>query len=784
VTLTGPGGIGKTRLALQVAADALDAFPDGAWLVDLAPVRDPGLVAAAIAALLGVREEAGRPLAESLAGYLRDRRLLLVLDNFEQVIEGAPLVAELLAAAPGLKVLATSRALLRLRGEHEVVVLPLALPERPEGARMPEPLEILTQYAAVRLFIARAAEARPGFAVDNETAPAVAEICHRLDGLPLAIELAAARAKLFGPTALLLRLERRLPFLTGGARDLPARQRTLRDTIAWSHDLLSPEEQTLFRRLAVFAGGFTLEAAEAVCNPDGDLGLDVLDELIRLGEHSLLRQAEQSDGEPRFGMLETIREFALEQLAASGEESAVRAEHAAHYLALAEAAEPALRGPDQVAWLDRLEAEHANFRAALDWAEGAEGDLALRLANLLVLFWDVRGHLSEGRARLERVLARHSDAPTALRANALDRAGILAQSQGDPRHAVVRHEEALALRREIGEQRGLGGTLNNLAVVVRDQGDPARAEALFAESLALFRQAGDDSRVAYVLHNLAGLGRDRGDIDRAAALYEESLALKRRAGDQRGIATTLNDLALVAEDQGDYAKATLLLEESLELKRLLGDRWGVASSLTNLGNVALYTGDPDRAAALYEESLALWRELGNRWGIAFALNSLGLAARERGDATGAEGLFGEALDIRRELGTPRDIAISLRNLGDLARQQGHPERAAALLRASLALFRTPADRDMLVGCLEAVADLAIGGGRPREATRLAAAAARESGVGGTPPTLGGQAKDEQRLATLRDRLGDAAFDHEWEAGGALTLEQAVAEALKVVADDA
>src|SRR5215213_4336495 len=402
LTLTGPGGTGKTRLALQVAADLLDDFPDGTYFVPLATLTEAELFFSAVAETLGVKETREQPLGESLKDYLGQRRLLLVLDNFEQVLEAAPDVTELLAGAPGLKVLATSRAPLGLYGEHEYAVPPLSVPD---VRHLPD-LKSLSQYEAVRLFIERAKSAKVDFEVTDDSAPAVAEICVRLDGLPLAIELAAARIKMLPPKAMLQRLSSRLKLLTGGARDLPERQRTLRATIEWSYALLDEGEQVLFGRLAVFSGGRTLEAIEAICDAEGDLPVDVFEGVSSLLDKSLLRQEEGPNGQPRFVMLETVHEFAREKLAESPEADEIKRVHAEYFLILAKEAFPELRGPDQLEWLERLEAEHDNMRAALSWASvRKEAEVALRLGGALSWFWSVRGYQSEGRRWLEEALA-------------------------------------------------------------------------------------------------------------------------------------------------------------------------------------------------------------------------------------------------------------------------------------------------------------------------------------------------------------------------------------------
>ncbi|OGG56550.1 MAG: hypothetical protein A3F84_22560, partial [Candidatus Handelsmanbacteria bacterium RIFCSPLOWO2_12_FULL_64_10] len=591
LTLTGPGGTGKTRLALQVAADALNDFEGGAFFVSLAPISDSDLVVPIIAQTLGVKEAAGQPLTKGLKDYLRDKSLLLVLDSFEQIISAAPQVADLLTACPRLKGLVTSRASLRVYGEHEFPVPPLTLPDPQRLSDAGADLAFaLFQYEAVRLFIERALAVRPDFAVTNENAPAVAEICHRLDGLPLAIELAAARIRLLPPQAMLARLGRRLPLLTGGARDLPARQQTLRNAIAWSYDLLDAGEHTLFRRLAVFVGGFTLEAAEAVCRelsvgavrepPLQVIDVDGLDGLESLVSKSLLRQEEVA-GEPRFIMLETIQEYALERLTESGEAEAMRRQHAEYFLALAEGAETELRGPQQALWLNRLEEEHDNLRAALRWSiERGEAEQGLRLGGALWRFWEVHGYLTEGRERLAGLLTlTGTSGRTAARAKALNGAGVLASRQGDYAAARALHEESLAIRRTLDDKQGIAWSLNNLGLVAADQGDYAAARALHEESLAIRRTLDDRQGIAASLNNLGLVVANQGDHARARALYEESLGILGALGNRQGIANLLNNLGNVAYGQGDCAAARALYEESLAIRRALGDRWGISNSL-------------------------------------------------------------------------------------------------------------------------------------------------------------------------------------------------------------
>ncbi|HET7093306.1 MAG TPA: tetratricopeptide repeat protein, partial [Thermomicrobiales bacterium] len=609
LTLTGPGGVGKTRLALQAAADVLDEFPGGVYLVELAPLTDAALVPAAIAAALGVREEGGQPLLERIVAELADKRLLLLLDNAEHLPDAAPIVADLIARCPCLTILATSRAPLRLRAERELPVPPLALP----GKRAVRDAAALSQYDAVRLFIERAVAAKPDFAVTNETAPAVAEFCARLDGLPLAIELAAARTRALAPRALLERLDRRLKVLTGGPRDAPARQRTLRDAIAWSHDLLEPAQRTLFRRLAVFAGGFDLATAERIADPDGDL--DCFGGVSELVEDSLLRPLD-GDGEPRFAMLETVREFGLEQLETAGEAEAIRRAHAAAYADLAAGAAPKLAGSEQAVWFDRLAADHGNLRAACDWLLATDPAAALRLAADLGDFWLAGAHYGEGRRRLEQALAAEGGPAGADQARALAAAGSLARMQSDGPAATDLLEQALALQESLADRRGAIQSLVLLGHVAVRQGDFPQAGRRFDAARERAEAIGDRATLASALGNLGIVADYQGEFAVAAERYEAALALFRELGDTRRIAAALDNLGILARVRGDLAAATAWHEEALRVRQELDDPWGVASSLNSLGTVAHVQGDLDRAAARYQEAIRLRRELGDTWALA------------------------------------------------------------------------------------------------------------------------------------------------------------------------
>jgi predicted ATPase len=535
LTLTGPGGVGKTRLALAVADAVAAAFADGVVFADLAPLANPDRVAAHVARHFAVVDAGDRLLVERLAGALRPRQLLLVLDNCEHVLPGvAPLLSELLAGCPALQVLATSRAPLHLRGEHELPVPPLPLPAAGDhGANC------LGQIDAVALFVQRARAVEPTFALTEANAAAVADVCRRLDGLPLAIELAAARCKVLSPAALLARLSGRLQVLTGGPRDAPARQRTIRDTIAWSHNLLSPEDQALFRRLAVFASGFDLEAAEAVAWTLGEKAGDVLERIASLVDQSLLRREERPDGTVRFGMLETVHEYAAERLAASGEEAAARDAHAAHFLALAEAAEPHLLLAGQEIWLNRLETEHDNLRAALTWLdERGDGERLLRLAAAVRYFWFLHTYPAEGWSWLERALAAAPDADPAIRLKAMSYAGFLALVNGDRERCAELRTASLALARALGDVFHEGTQLLRAGQLAEAEGDLERAAVHFEEALAVLLPASDDpmaaGTAAAVLDSLGYVALAVGDLDRAEEWFEETISQSQGPGAGRG----------------------------------------------------------------------------------------------------------------------------------------------------------------------------------------------------------------------------------------------------------
>ncbi len=616
LTLTGPGGIGKTRLSLQIAAEAFQLFPGGIYFIPLSAVHDHDLVASTIAPALGIPVGPRTPL-EGVVDYLHDKTLLLVLDNFEQLLPGgAPIATALLQASPGVKLLVSSRSVLHVYGEQEFAVQPLGLP----NPKALPPLEALTQFEAVKLFIERAVTAKPDFTATNENAPAIAGICERVDGLPLAIELAAARIKLFSPQALLTRLENSLSALGRGARDLPGRQQTLRGAIDWSYDLLDETQQRLLNRFSVFARGGHLEQAEAVCGPAEQVGGDVLSGLDELADHSLLRRLPDFE-EPRLLMLQTIREFASEHLESSGESKQVRDRHADAFCALAAKAAPNLFGDDQKAWLDRLELDHDNFRAALDWcvAQG-DPDRAMGLAGAFWRFWQMRGHLHEGRARLTAILAMPgSDRNRDARARALEAAGGIAYWQGDMPAALVFYDECLELRRAGDDRRELANAIYNTSFpTMVDRRDLNRSQALLEEALPVYRELADDAGISQCQWAIGNLMYFSANYNDAIPALDEAIALFRKAGNQFGLGWALHTRALCALRTGDVAGARRFVGEGLGLFSKAGDVSGVALMLDDASEVAMVEGD--RSGAFKLASAATVHQATSGTGLGNILN--------------------------------------------------------------------------------------------------------------------------------------------------------------------
>jgi predicted ATPase/class 3 adenylate cyclase/DNA-binding CsgD family transcriptional regulator len=736
LTLTGPGGTGKTRLGLQVAAELIDMFSDGVYFVNLAPISDQDLVVPTIAQTLDVKEIAGQSLLNQLKASLHWKHLLLLLDNFEQVVDAAMDVAGLLAACPNLKVMVTSRMTLHMRGEQEFPVSPLALPDT---QHLPDLVE-LPQYDAVALFVSRAQATKPKFQLTASNAPAIAEICVRLDGLPLAIELAAARIKLLPPQALLARLGQRLVVLTSGPRDTPARQQTLRNTIAWSYNLLEAQEQRLFRLLSVFVGGCTLEAIEVVCTAleTSTPAMSTLDGVASLIDKSILQQTEQECGEPRLVMLETIREYGLEALETSGEMEITRQAHAVYYLAMVEKAEPELAGQEQSVWLERLEQEHDNLRAALGWflergEAGQSMEMSLRLAGALWRFWEYHGHWSEGGTFLERALAGSKEIKGSAQMKVLKAAAHMAFVLSDFDRAEALSQECLARCRELGDTAGIALSLRRLGAIAESRSSFGVAYSLTEESLALFKEVGDKEGIAWSLHNLAGLVSLQGEYARAISLREESLAFFREVGNIEGIAFTLDGLAvLLILSQGDQATGRALLEESLARCREGGHKEGIAGALAFLGQVALLQGDAVKARSLLEESVALFREIGKR-NMAWAFIVLARVVACQGDHLAARAFYEESLT-----------------------------------------FFTEIEPSLLPPCLEGLADRFVIQGDPAWAARLWGLAEAQREAMGAPISPVERVSYEHSVTAARAQLGNELFTSAWAEGRAMTPGQALA----------
>jgi predicted ATPase/serine/threonine protein kinase len=653
LTLTGPGGTGKTRLAVQVASELADEFDGGVVFVNLAPLADPTLVASAIAAALGLRETGERSLTDAIADHLHSMgRTLLLIDNFEQVSAAGALVRELLDACPALTVLVTSRVMLRIYGEHEFPVPPLPLPTA--GPASPS---VLLQSPSIALFVQRAAAGRPDFTLTDRNAEAVVDICRRLDGLPLAIELAAARVKILPPAELLARIEHRLELLTGGARDRPERQQTLRRAIKWSYDLLTPAEQRLFRRLSVFAGGCTLEAIEAVCNTTEDLGVPVLEGVTSLVENSLLIQR-GDDAQPRFSMLETFREYGRDALRESGEAEATQRAHAAYMMVLAEEETLEMHPAQRDAWLIACDAEHDNFRAAIHHLVTTDqAEWALRLAGALFRFWEQREHLAESQATLARVLAMpQAQAPTRERARALYAAAVLSDLVSDNPLAERLATEACAIYRAFGDTNALATAMVAMAWQVQRRGRYAEATALFEETVTLWEQVGDARAADLARSNTATTAKLEGAFDKARGLLQQVATASHARGDVRGVASALNGLGDVAATEGDHEAARRFHHQSLDIYRRIGDRWGIAGVLADLARVDVEARHYPAAVGSLTEALLAFRDLGHQRGVARQLESLSWCASQQGRHRDAVALAGAAAAIRLKIGSPaRDV---------------------------------------------------------------------------------------------------------------------------------
>lgn len=694
LTLLGPGGVGKTRLALAAATELYDEFGDGVAFVSLAPIRDPHLVISAIAHVLGLHQG----VLKDVQHFLLDRRLLLVLDNFEQVASAAPLIEEVLLACPQVKALITSRAALRIQGEHEFPVSPLSLPDLHTLSQVPAD-DIPDRYAAIALFMQRAQALLPQFQLTAENVRTVADICIRLDGLPLAIELAAARSKLLPPQALLVRLSQRLSVLRDGARTLPERQQTLRNTLQWSYYLLSADEQRLFRRMAVFVGGCTMEAITAVCGEEAEEQTsDVMSRVSLLIDHSLIYQAKQEGEEPRLAMLETVREYALDCLEENGETEDIRRAHALYYLTLAEEIAPHVRrGGQQLRWLRRLTEEQENLRAALGFlVEHREAELAVQLSGALWWYWVNRGYFSEGRSWLAASLGLpHIGKRTRARARALCGAGELALRQGNYQVATALLEESVASYRELGETRGLAEVLLNLGLSLAYSQRFSEARTLIEQSIALSRETDDKWLLGHAQDSLSRLAWKQGDIEMTRALAEKGLQLAPQIGEIRAQISPRKLLATVALVQGDYSRAADLAETLLAISQEVSDRESEFSALFTLGTVALRQGDHAQASALYNRCLNFTSEIGSARNSSIVLARLGEIAYEQGNYALASERYRESLSHTDTFEDKEVVGLAFLGLAQAAKAEKKYWRAAHLLGAAEACINTRIDLDAI-----------------------------------------------------------------------------------------
>ena len=775
LTLTGVGGVGKTRLAIEVSSLLRTAFSSGVFFVSLAAVTEAELVAGAVAAILGVREQANVPFSSTLGAFLAERNALLVLDNFEQVLVAAPLLSELLAACPQLKILVTSRARLQLRGEQVFPVPLLAVPKE-WSPRRGGGITELAKVSSVALFIQRAQAAQHDFRLTSENAATIAAICQRLEGVPLALELAAPWVSLLPPAALLARLDGPLALLVGDGYDLPERQQTLRGTIQWSYDLLSEEEQALFRRLTVFAEGCSLEAVESVASEFAGSLLRLLRTLVQKN----MVTADLWALSPRVALLETLREYGLEQLKERGEEAATSLAHAWYYLRLAEQAESELRGPKQEAWLARLELEHANLRSALHWTLMAhEGELALRLGAALWRFWYLHAYFGEGRRWLEHVLAdaegegplpaddplATSQARSRPRASVLAGAGILACLQGDYLRAAMLLDRSIEIARRLDDRWLLAATLNDRGHVAHDQGDDRRATELFEEGLALYRSLDDSWGIAVLLGNLGSIFQEQGRYGRAVGMYAESLTLFRQVGDRSYVASANIILGMLLGLQGSYQRATALCREGLELYRDIDDPYGEAESLQSLGILTYWQGGKSRQAkVLLEASLRPFRRQGDALNIGVSLEGLGNIACASGSVKDARVLLEESLAIFRRIGSRRGVAGVLASLGDLECAERELAQAAQYYEESLAVYHSLGASPGIARCLEGLATIAEAQQHLVFAAQLLGAADHLRDTLGVPRHPVERSRQCELLDQLRTKLGQARFESERRTG--------------------
>ena len=740
LTLTGPGGVGKTRLSLQVGADIIDDFANGVWFVELAPIIEPVLLPQEILKELGIKEEPKKTLEETLTGYLKDKEILIILDTCEHIIEACAMLTEkLLTKCPKLKIIATSREALKCTGEQIHSILSLKTPNLKEEIST----EQLTQYESVRLFIERALTVNQKFRVTNENAPALAGICSQLDGIPLAIELAAARIKVLTVERIYKRLSSRFSLLTGGKRTALPKQQTLKALIDWSYDLLSDQEKILWSRLSVFIDGWTLESAEEICSDDNVNKEEILDLLSLLVEKSIIIFDSEKE---RYRILESIRQYGEEKLREANETNEILSKHLHYFMDLAESTEPKMRENKVQVWLEKLESEHSNLQSAIEWSlTGGDREKGAHLAGALGWFWNIRGYNAIGRRLLENILSNMQGISKSMIGKALNWVGQLATIQGDYEQAQRFYQESLTLHRELRDKQCIASDLNNLGVTACNRGDIEQARKFFEESLALTREFGDKQgiAIAHSLNNLGALVCKQGNYEQARKFFEESLALCRELRDKPLIASCLVNLGCVAINRGDIEQARKFFEESLALTRELGDKQGTASCLINLGCVAINRENYEQARKFFEESLTLTRELGDKQGTASALKHLGVMTYDEGDFELARKYYEESLTLCIEIGDKFGFVSSIEGLAAISSARNNPSLAVLLLGAVQSALKSR-------GAVLDSVDLKL---------------------------------HKQTITKLHEQLSDKEFSKYWEEGKKLTLEQAVELALKIENDE-
>ena len=725
LTISGSGGSGKTRLAMQVGADIIDDFENGVYISELASVSDPAFILQIIINSLGIKEEAGKTLKDSVTGYLKDKKMLIIMDNCEHLInECANLAEHLLIKCPDLKIIATSREALNCRGELTFRLPSLTLPDISVN-NTPEQISV---YESVRLFIERALAVNPLFRINNDNAPAVSGICNRLDGIPLAIELAAARIKILSVEKIYERLDDRFNLLTGGKRTALPRQQTLRALIDWSYDLLSENEKILWSRLSVFSGGWTLEAAEKVCSDETISKNDILELLSQLSEKSVIIYDEIKD---RYRILESLKQYGIEKLS-DGKE--IFLQHLNYFLEMSEKAKPELIGENTKFWMHKIEADHNNFISAIEWSVRNENsEKGIITAAALGRFWNITGQYSTGIRIIEIILESAGALCKSSKVNVLNWIGSFKSSQGDYEQAKKYYEEILIIRKETGDKSGIAGSIHNLGNVALSQGDYEKAKKYYEESLAIYKEIGDKIGIATPILSLGNVALNQGDYEQAKKYYEESLVIKKEIGNKDGIARSINNLGNLAYYQGDYEQADKYYKESLHICKEIGSKNGIAASISNLGSVASNLGDYELAKKYYEESLAIRKEIGNKNGIAESIKNVGNVAYDQGDFKQSKKLFEESLSIYKEIGYKIGMADSINYLGNAAYRLGEFEKAIKLLSASEKV-------------LESMGAVLV---------------KKEQKI-----------KDEN-IAKLHEQLCDEEFDKYREEGRKMTLEEAV-----------